>query len=762
MTVRWREGVACRAVREGVAVLAGQHSRILTARAHRLVAPHLDGSATLDALVERLGAELSAAEVCFVVEQLTQAGLVVTGERLPEPHRAWEATGLQPAAIGRLHHARVQISTIGAVAGRVVEEVARQLHDLPGLADRPDQGGDAGMETAPVRVVIAEDYLHPQLAAVNAESLAGSRPWLLLKPAGAQPWVGPFFRPGATGCWECLAQRLRGHRRVEEYVRRTNAPEGAFGAAPAALPALVAVAAGLAAGVVAGSIIVGRSGLDGIVWTLDARSLSWERHHMVRRPQCSACGEAGPVSRTPVLMATRRADTVDGGLRVAAPEQSFERLRHHVSPVTGIVGSLLETPQDPEGDPIPAPTVLAPHAFTNDARDLDALRYSLQRIAGGKGVTLAQARTSALCEALERYSGVLDGTEPLLRASLLDLGEAAIEPNDCMLFSAAQYAASLDDALTQEPRRRTAVLPPGARRAPARFDPAAAIDWTPVWSLTHQRFRHLPAAYGYYGASHLAGAAFVQADSNGCAAGNVIEEAILQGFLELVERDATAIWWYNRIVRPAVDLSRWRDAAMKRVQDHLAAQERELWVLDITADLGIPTFAAVSCLAGPDRRHILLGFGAHFDARVALRRAVTEIMQSLALAPEGGSQQGPAAGAAALDWWRTARVEDHPYLAPCDDGPPRTPDAYAAWHCDDLSDAVRHCVDIARKRDLEMLVLDQTRPDVGLAVVKALVPGLRHFWPRFAPGRLYDVPVTLGWRSQPLDEAQLNPQPIYF
>jgi len=63
---------------------------------------------------------------------------------------------------------------------------------------------------------------------------------------------------------------------------------------------------------------------------------------------------------------------------------------------------------------------------------------------------------------------------------------------------------------------------------------------------------------------------------------------------------------------------------------------------------------------------------------------------------------------------------------------------------------------------LETLVLDLTRPDVDLNVVKVTVPGLRHFWPRFAPGRLYDVPVRLGWRERALDEAQLNPFPLFL
>jgi ribosomal protein S12 methylthiotransferase accessory factor len=61
-----------------------------------------------------------------------------------------------------------------------------------------------------------------------------------------------------------------------------------------------------------------------------------------------------------------------------------------------------------------------------------------------------------------------------------------------------------------------------------------------------------------------------------------------------------------------------------------------------------------------------------------------------------------------------------------------------------------------------MLVLDQTRPDVEMPVAKVIVPGLRHFWARFAPGRLYEVPVAMGWLERPTTEEELNPIPIFF
>jgi ribosomal protein S12 methylthiotransferase accessory factor len=81
---------------------------------------------------------------------------------------------------------------------------------------------------------------------------------------------------------------------------------------------------------------------------------------------------------------------------------------------------------------------------------------------------------------------------------------------------------------------------------------------------------------------------------------------------------------------------------------------------------------------------------------------------------------------------------------------------------DDVADDVRTCQELVERAGMEMLVLDQTRPEVGLPVAKVIVPGLRHFWARLAPGRLYDVPVRLGWLSRPLAEQDLNPIPMFL
>ena len=75
----------------------------------------------------------------------------------------------------------------------------------------------------------------------------------------------------------------------------------------------------------------------------------------------------------------------------------------------------------------------------------------------------------------------------------------------------------------------------------------------------------------------------------------------------------------------------------------------------------------------------------------------------------------------------------------------------------DRREQVLSCVKLAKRFGYDFLVLDQTRPDVEVPVVRVIVPGLRHFYRRFGPGRLYDVPVTLGLRKRPVREANLNP-----
>jgi ribosomal protein S12 methylthiotransferase accessory factor len=276
------------------------------------------------------------------------------------------------------------------------------------------------------------------------------------------------------------------------------------------------------------------------------------------------------------------------------------------------------------------------------------------------------------------------------------------------------------------------------------------MEWSPVWSLRDQRFRYLPTSllYFFYSGPHA-----FHADSNGCAAGNTVEEAIVQGFLELVERDSYAIWWYNRLPRPAVDLGEFDDSYIRDLQAQLGDTGRRLWVLDITSDLGIPTYVAIVHWMQNGHENIEFGSGAHFDRRIALLRALTELNQFLSIGlMNGGTGEKPS-----LDGVTPLRLQDYPFLTPSGEPAIQANTGAEPVPLDNTRKQVDACVDIVRRAGLDFLVLNQTRRDVEVSVVRVIVPGLRHFYRRFGPGRLYDVPVKLGMLDRPRLESELTP-----
>jgi ribosomal protein S12 methylthiotransferase accessory factor len=448
------------------------------------------------------------------------------------------------------------------------------------------------------------------------------------------------------------------------------------------------------------------------------------------------------LARQPVVLESRaRAER--------KPEETLARYRHLVSPITGVIKEIRRA----RGTPEMFNVFKSGATSLPGARSFRGLRAALGSMQNaGKGITPAQAETGALCEALERHCATFAGDEDRIEASYRELGDEAIHPDTCQLYHLRQFAG----------RRRWNSEHDTPQFVCDPFDDNAMMSWSPVWSLTHQRRRLLPTGMLYFGAPRKPGPLMVCADSNGNAAGSSLEDAVLQGLLELVERDAVAIWWYNRLRRPALDLAAFADPWVDEIRQMYRHMGREIWALDLTVDLGVPVIAAVSRRVDQPREEIVFGFGAHRDVRVALRRGLTELNQLACACLEArmaGRQS--IAGLDAENWWRSATIEAQQYLVPDPAEPPRSPAAYSLRDGGDIRDDIEIVHQSLRRAGLEMLVLNQTRPDIGLAAVKVIVPGMRHFWARFAPGRLYDVPVKMGHRPQPIEFDELNPIPLF-
>jgi ribosomal protein S12 methylthiotransferase accessory factor len=714
---------------DGVYLLSEAGDFLLRGELYARLVPLLTGARSPAELADRLAPAASRAEVYHALAQLERRGYL---DDAPPPADAaaaafWDLAGAPPAAASR--PSGVAVRPLGDADPQPWRAALRAA----GVAEV-----DAGPS---LTIVVAADYLDDALAAIDADMRGRGAPWLLVREAGAEAWVGPLLVPGRTGCWTCMAARLRLARPVAGYVADR------LGRAPASFPARAATSSSkaLAAALAAHAAALWTTHPDGCplvgtLVTLDAVALTQTSHPLTRRPQCPACGRPHAPAVPPALAPAPRGD----GERSVPAEAFVEAHRRHVG-VLGVVASLrrVGAPDGPRHAYAAGTNVALPRG------DLAALRRSLRGESSGKGRTDAEARASAIAEALERHSGAFQGDEPVRLARLAELDDA-VDPAALLHFSAAQYAA----------RARWNADPRRFERVPEPYDRDAPTLWSPAWSLTRGRPRSLPTAYCYYEAPHGEGPAFCVADSNGCAAGATPVEAIVQGALELCERDAVAIWWHNRLRRPGVDLDAWPDDHVRALRRWYAARGRSLWALDLTHDLGLPTYVALSAREdGPEER-IMLGFGCHLDPRRALSRAVTELGQFVDEAEpardEARARHDPRTDA----WVRTARRADLPYLVP-DPAAPRAAAAAYAREPDARAD-LEHLRAVLEPRGLELIVLDQTRPDIGLPVVKVVIPGLRHFWPRLAPGRLYDVPVALGWLAAPTPEAALNPIDMFL
>ena len=458
--------------------------------------------------------------------------------------------------------------------------------------------------------MLVDDYLDPRLAERNTRALAGGHRWLLVKPVGTVLWMGPLFVPGETGCWECLAQRLRNNRQVESFLERRLDGGGPIVTSKGRLSSYVEATLDLVAAEVAKAIAQDEpSPLVGAVVTFDTRTLATRRHVLTLRPQCPACGDpslaATSAARPVVLRSAKKLHQYDGGHRVKHPETTFRDLEHHLSPITGVITALDEL-SDVDNAGL-AYSYAAGHNFALVHDRLDFLLQNLRGRSGGKGATRIQAQVSAMCEAIERYSGVYRGNVVEHRSTYADLDAPKYHPNDLMLFSEDQYARR------HETNRGTAAY----HRVPEPFDEEREVAWTPVWSITGERFVHIPTNYCYFGHPDMSEWFFCTSDGNGNAAGNTVEEAILQAFMELVERDSVALWWYNRLRRPEFDLDSLDDAYVDDLRDWYQRSHRSLRLIDITSDLHIPVFAAVSHRLDHPVQDIVVAFGAHFDPRVA-------------------------------------------------------------------------------------------------------------------------------------------------
>jgi ribosomal protein S12 methylthiotransferase accessory factor len=89
---------------------------------------------------------------------------------------------------------------------------------------------------------------------------------------------------------------------------------------------------------------------------------------------------------------------------------------------------------------------------------------------------------------------------------------------------------------------------------------------------------------------------------------------------------------------------------------------------------------------------------------------------------------------------------------------------------ENILEDIKTCVEIFKKKDIDILIVDITKSDVaeaGFSVVKVIIPGMQplnidHNYPYLGIKRLYEVPKILGYTQHMTREDDLNKFPHPF
>jgi ribosomal protein S12 methylthiotransferase accessory factor len=186
---------------------------------------------------------------------------------------------------------------------------------------------------------------------------------------------------------------------------------------------------------------------------------------------------------------------------------------------------------------------------------------------------------------------------------------------------------------------------------------------------------------------------------------------MLHGTLELIERDAIANWWLDRLLVPPFPFPASPEAAA--IRQAFENEGRQVHLLDLTRKWNVPVACAVA--AGADGGKLGLGFGASLDPDHAAIRALRELMQARNnyRADPHPLPRGSLGYAAAL-WNFTATLAGDPHLVPQGKFAGR---AAAPANFSGL-------VDQMEQEEAELCVLNLTRPEIGVPVVRMICPEL--------------------------------------
>ena len=318
-------------------------------------------------------------------------------------------------------------------------------------------------------------------------------------------------------------------------------------------------------------------------------------------------------------------------------------------------------------------------------------------IYGGKGITKDHARASAMMEGFERYSAERHESDETTIATLEEISSKGNYINPESLNLPKDFKKQNLDSMK--------------------------LEWSIAKDIISDEEYFVPTNAIYHPYIHSEDSeSLFKSNTNGLASGNILEEAILHGIFEVIERDAWSIFELTHKNYSQIDLDSIESDIINDTIDKFESKGIKIKLMDFTADINVPTIAAsADDTVTRDAGLLTLGMGTHLDPEVAILRALTEVAQSRATQINGAREDTVRADfAREAGYERMKRINKYYF---------REEDEKIA-----LS-SIENKSTTSINRDLEIvkdeliandidkiLYHDLTRPELDVSVVRVIIP----------------------------------------
>ncbi|MGF1658560.1 MAG: YcaO-like family protein [Rubrimonas sp.] len=396
-------------------------------------------------------------------------------------------------------------------------------------------------------------------------------------------------------------------------------------------------------------------------------------------------------------------------------------------------------------------------AFACD-RDVKQLREGAHRAAALQE-TLRRARAVAPRIGLTRL-GFLTGLDhvgapvamavrPNARSAAISLGKGLTDDHAAasalMESIECWHAETIARPLVAAPSTR----PPGRPLDLSRLPPLTETAWTSdlefpwIEGVDLMSGESLWAPYEVVHAAYTApmppGSGCFFASTNGLASGNTPTESLVHAMTEVIERDATTLWIFaDEAARESrrIDPASVADPACRSLIDRFDAAGLMTAIWETTSDVGVPAFFVwimerEDGIGGAARSAI--GQGCHLYPAIALSRALTEAAQHRLTVISGARDDLGAEEYEAPD----PEIQALRRQLLAEGATPRRFVPAPAFASDHLGEDAAFIVErLAAVGVTEVFALDLSKPEIGVAVTRAVIPGLEgpHDHARYAPG----------------------------